>query len=265
MIKRFYKPESVAEALRLKRQYGAKARWFGGGTWINNSLGAVDCERAISVEKLGLDRIERTSGRLSLGAAATLQQMIDSPEVWPVLQQAARFLWSRNLRNMATIGGHIALGHRSSGLIPCLLALGAELETTSNECIALEEYVREQQNDLILKVRVPSVRGVCQVARVARQAKGPTIITAAVHVIRTAGRIEKARVVLGGVGEQVLQLAIVERKLEEGPDIEKKVLEAAVAEAIAPAAPTAYQSYIGSVTIADLVEACQEEKKAYEN
>jgi len=269
MIKTFYKPESVAEALKLKEQFGAKICWFGGGTLINNALFGSHCVRMISVEKLRFNWIENKAGQLEIGAGVTLQQMIDAPEIWSVLRQAAGQLCSRNVRNMATIGGNIGANRTDSCLIPCLMALSAEVETAPDKRMSVEEYVRERHNGLILKVLIPPLRGTCRVQRVARQAKGPTIITVAVHILQSGQRIKKAIVALGGVAEQVMRLTAVEQGLEKGTLADKPAIERVVAEAITPqstlSASAAYLSYISGVTIADLVAACQEGKNEYEN
>jgi putative selenate reductase FAD-binding subunit len=269
MIKTFYKPESVAEAMKLKEQFGAKSCWFGNGTLINNALFGSRCERVISIEKLQLNRIASRNSHLEIGAGVTLQQMIDAPEIELVLRQAAGHLWSRNIRNMATIGGNIGANRTDSCLIPCLMALSAEVETAPGKRMSVEEYVRERHNELILKVLIPLPEGVCRVQRVARQAKGPTIITAAVYILQSGQRIKKAIIALGGIAEQVTRLTAVEQGLEKGSLADKPAIERAVAKGITPrptlSASAAYLSYISSVTIADLVAACQEGKNEYEN
>jgi putative selenate reductase FAD-binding subunit len=265
MIKAFYKPESVAEAVKLKARFGAKVCWFGGGTLINNALFGSPCEKVIDLEKLHFNRIEKKDGHLEIGSGVTLQEMIDAPEIWPVLREAAGHLWSRNVRNMATIGGNIGANRTDSCLIPCLMALAAELETAPDDRMLLEDYVRTRHNGLIVKVLVPPIQGTCRVRKIARQAKGPTIMTTAVHIIRSTDHIKKAIITLGGVGKQVIRLNTVEQGLEKGILANKKAVELAVAEAIAPGShssdPADYLTYISGVTIADLVEECRGEKE----
>jgi putative selenate reductase FAD-binding subunit len=266
MIKTFYKPECVAEALELKARFGAKACWFGGGTSINNALFGSPCEKVIGLEKLDLRRIEKRDGWLEIGAGVTLQELIDAPQVPPALRQAAGHLWSRNVRNLATIGGNIGARRSDSCLLPCLMALEAQLELAPEGCLSIEEYLRVRSNDLILKVLIPAVQGACRVQRIARQAKGPTIVTAAVRIVSAAGRRQKAVIALGGVAKEVIRLAGVEQGLVNGTISDKPAIERAVAQAIAAgsfaAAATDYLTYISGVTIADLVEACRAEKES---
>ncbi len=50
-----------------------------------------------------------------------------SKDLYEVLKKAAGFIASRNIRNMATLGGNIAANRPDSYIIPCLMALKAEL------------------------------------------------------------------------------------------------------------------------------------------
>ncbi len=139
MIQEFIRPEGVQEAMELIAE-DRQAAFFAGGTCINHARCPQEVSRAISLEALGLDHITCTDTTVSIGATVTLQQLIDSPLIPRSLQQAAAGLYSRNVRNMATIGGNIAAGWKHALLTPVLAALEAQLLTGNGESIPILAY-----------------------------------------------------------------------------------------------------------------------------
>jgi carbon-monoxide dehydrogenase medium subunit len=76
---------------------------------------------------------EDADGSLRIGALTTLREIETSPVVArhsPMLSAAASWLASVRIRNIATIGGHLAHADPHQDLPPVLLALGAEVEGT---------------------------------------------------------------------------------------------------------------------------------------
>ena len=55
---------------------------------------------------------------------------------------------SQNGSNMATIGGDISMGGRSTRLIPCLIALKAVVKTAEGQTMLVEEYIESEQKNL---------------------------------------------------------------------------------------------------------------------
>ena len=107
MIEHYLKPATTAEAIRLKSQYGDEAVFIAGGSKLNAAPTRTGKTVAISLAGLGLDQIAEQDGTLHLGATVRLQQLIDDPRVPPALREAAAFVYSRNVRNQATLGGEI--------------------------------------------------------------------------------------------------------------------------------------------------------------
>ena len=77
----------------------------------------------------GLDQIGVGDGRLSIGAAVTLNDAAaDLAKLAPDLGEVVRRFGSVQVRSCATVGGNIANGSPIGDLAPCLIALGATLE-----------------------------------------------------------------------------------------------------------------------------------------
>ena len=55
MIEQFFRPDSVEQALELKRRYQDEAVWFAGGSKLNATPTRTDKKIAISLQDLELD------------------------------------------------------------------------------------------------------------------------------------------------------------------------------------------------------------------
>ena len=128
----------------MKKQYPGSL-YLGGGTEINNPGSSSHADTLISLESLNLKACVRGQHHYIIGASATFQELIDWEECLPALRDAAGFLSSRNVRNMATVGGNIGVHLRESYLVPMLMALDADVELGDNQVISLEQYGRRKQ------------------------------------------------------------------------------------------------------------------------
>lgn len=128
----YYCPESLDEAAVLLQKPGAKV--FAGGTdfivslrneAINPSV-VVDIKRIKTLQKLSIKQ-----GELNIGAAVTINQLLESEEVrkqYPILAEAAASLASYQVRNRATVIGNLCNASPAADMAPALLVLGAKLE-----------------------------------------------------------------------------------------------------------------------------------------
>lgn len=153
---------SAKEAARL-RAGEKRSSYLAGGTEINRLGGTIDARTLISIGRIGeLDGISAEGGAVVIGAMCTFQDLIDSPVVPGYLKEACRFMGSRTKRNMATIGGNIALRRTDSYLYATLLACGAKLTMINRAgkeerrcvCCYLHRY-EELKEMLITSVIVP--------------------------------------------------------------------------------------------------------------
>jgi CO/xanthine dehydrogenase FAD-binding subunit len=128
MVEQFHRPATIQDALSLKRRFQGRAAFLAGGTLANAKDSRLHPEHWISLAGLKLDRIDLKHGGLIIGALCPLQRLIEDPRTPEPLRAAAAQIVSRNVRNMATIGGHVAANLPYSDLIPMLIALDAEVE-----------------------------------------------------------------------------------------------------------------------------------------
>lgn len=253
MIEQFFRPESVKQALELKRQYADEAVYIGGGSKLNAGPARTSKRVGISLTHLGLCGVTWVDGQLRIGAATTLQTLIDAPLVPQALRDALGFVYSRHVRNQATLGGEIAARQQESVVLPVLLALDARVVIAGDAAIDIEDYLNAPQRELLLEVILPDPYRRCATRKIARSAAGLAVLTAAVSLSGDQGM----RVALDGVAQGPVRL----RDVESG-NLENAALENAVAAAISPhddiRGSAAYKRYIAGVVVADLLADCRQ-------
>jgi CO/xanthine dehydrogenase FAD-binding subunit len=154
----YMRPKSVEEAFSV---IGTSTRPIGGGTDVilhapPTVTGLVD------LSGLRLDYIREGDG-FRVGATATLTAMEEHPglraHLGGVLPEMLRHVGSPLLRNVATIGGHLARG-RLSDVVPVLLALDATISCYDgiSRTISLEDFYRARIHEtrmLITEIGLP--------------------------------------------------------------------------------------------------------------
>jgi carbon-monoxide dehydrogenase medium subunit len=127
-------PESLPEALVLLDADDGAVRPIAGGTalMLMMKAGVFRPTRLVSLRRAGDDfaRIGLgADGSLEAGALATLRALERSPELkgFPVIAQTLRTLSNVRVRNVATVGGHLAHADPHMDLPPVLAALGARV------------------------------------------------------------------------------------------------------------------------------------------
>ncbi|HAX2684600.1 TPA: molybdopterin-dependent oxidoreductase FAD-binding subunit [Escherichia coli] len=253
MIEQFFRPDSVEQALELKRRYQDEAVWFAGGSKLNATPTRTDKKIAISLQDLELDWVDWDNGALRIGAMSRLQPLRDARFIPAALREALGFVYSRHVRNLSTIGGEIAARQEESVLLPVLLALDAELVFGNGETLSIEDYLACPCDRLLTEIIIKDPYRTCATRKISRSQAGLTVVTAAVAMTDHDGM----RIALDGVASKALRLHDVEKQNLEG-----NALEQAVANAIFPQedlrGSVAYKRYITGVLVADLYADCQQ-------
>ena len=158
MADKFVIAATAEEAAALK---APGAAFLAGGTEINRLGSLVHPDTLISVRKIEeLKTIGACDGKIVIGSGCTFQDVIECEIVPEYIKEACHYMGSRIKRNMATIGGNIAMLRDDSYLLPTLIASGAVLmlmDAEGKTCdVAISDYVKGGfENALILNVAVP--------------------------------------------------------------------------------------------------------------
>ncbi len=140
----YRRPQSLAEAIDFLSAWGSKTVILAGGTDLNVDLrqGSVRPEYVLDTSRLNeLKGIELSNGQLCIGAGVTLSEIYDSTlleRYAPALQKCAATFASKQIRNVATIGGNVA--HCS----PCADTMPPLLIHEAKAVLATREGLREE-------------------------------------------------------------------------------------------------------------------------
>lgn len=110
----YFEPNNLEEAYSLLSQYGEKAKVLAAGTDLLQKMRqrAVNYQYLINIKTisdLGLIKFGN-QGELRIGTLTTLTEIEDSEVIkreFPLLAQAAHYIGTPQLRNIATIGGNL--------------------------------------------------------------------------------------------------------------------------------------------------------------
>ena len=202
-IKRYHRPETLDEALRLVNRQDVRTAVIGGGTSLAASA-ADDLDEMVDLQQTGLDNIDEEDGLLNAGATVRLQDLADFIGTPALLRQACYFEGPNTIRNAATLGGVIASADGESELLAALLVYQAQLVIQNGQGrqeLSLATFFHDKdpllQGAIITEMRLPT-GGRSAAARVARTPADRPIVAA-------AGRVSprgKLFIALCGCGER---------------------------------------------------------------
>ena len=166
-------PRTLGEAIAALDGRDGAVRPMSGGTalMLMMKAGVLRPSRLVNLRRLGLDQIKLgAQGELQIGAMVTLRALEKSPLLkgWRVVAHTLRTLSNVRVRNVATVGGHLAHGDPHMDLPPLLSALGATVtiagpkgERHSPVEGIYAGYLETTllRNELITSVAVPPLRG----------------------------------------------------------------------------------------------------------
>jgi CO/xanthine dehydrogenase FAD-binding subunit len=216
MIRAYHRPTTLQEAFDLLARPGTVP--LGGGT-VLNGLPIGPPEEVVDLQALDLGAITRDGATLTLGAMATLRDVVDHEATPVLLRDLARREAPNTIRNAATVGGAVAAADAESGLLAGLLASSAVVavaQPDGTQEVALADFLSERSNPggIITSVRV----GLGGQAAFEFTARTP----ADIPIVLVAGtRSEEGSVVLAATGVAptpvVFDLAHVD-ELDPPPD-----------------------------------------------
>src|SRR5690348_6392673 len=101
-VTEYYRPETIAEAIRLLARPGDKTAPLAGGTSLTGQRDDA-LQAVVGLRALGQTSINEQDGQIHLGAMVTLQALVDSTLIGEVaggiLAQAATSSAARLIRN----------------------------------------------------------------------------------------------------------------------------------------------------------------------
>ena len=225
-------PRSLRKAAALLATAGPAARPVAGGTavMLMMKLGVLRPETLVSlaaVEKRYAKITAGADGGLRIGALATLRALERSSAVKrraPVIAWTLRTLSNVRVRNVATVGGHLAHGDPHMDLPPVLIALGATLTTvtaTGGRTLPLESFYKGyletalEPGELIAEIVVPPPGGrrAAYLKCTTRSTDDWPALGVAVALEAEGGAIRDARIVISAATDVPTRLVNAEATL----------------------------------------------------
>ena len=228
---RFFRPESMAQLLEHKKKEGRRAHILDGGSnvLVYVKEGTIEGGTLVDVRRLAaLKGIAVKNGQVEIGAGEVIADILASP----VIRREARFFAEALqkfanplVRNMATLAGNIADSSPIGDTIPPLLVLDAKVVVASHQgrrVVPLAEFFTGpganvlKPSEVITKIRFP-VPGKGRGGFLKfglRRGTSCSVASVAVWVTSKGGKIEEARIALGGVAPTPLRARMTEEMLK---------------------------------------------------
>lgn len=126
MIIEYHRPKKLAEALALLERKEPLTLPLGGGTVL--TAPSPDEYAVVDLQHLGLAKLKATGKKLTLGAALTLQTLLDSSNIPAALAAAIRHETAYTMRQVATVAGSLVSADGRSPFGIAMLAMDAQLK-----------------------------------------------------------------------------------------------------------------------------------------
>lgn len=283
---RYHRPETVAEAVRLRSEIEGSVYLAGGQSLVNAlKLDLVQPASLIDIHRLNeLRQIEESDGGLKIGAAVTYSELATSPVIQatiPMLSKVSGGLVDRQVRNRGTIGGNVCLNDPTNNLPPLLAALGATFEVLTRDgstSFAADEFFLGTMHTaahagLLTEVSVPATALTTRVSYRHQQVGADSWALARVVGsvdLDGAGGLGNIRLYLAAVPGSPLRLTEVESALTGHSVIEEETARAALAafdasdlEFVGDAHGTApYRRRLARVQLARVIDDIRRQERA---
>jgi carbon-monoxide dehydrogenase medium subunit len=247
---RYEKPASLADALALLREPGAKVLAGGMSLVPMMKLRLAAPELLIDLGGVpGQKQIDSMNGHLRIGPMLTHSDLEFSDAIrreCPLLAATAARIGDVQVRNVGTIGGSIAHADPAADYPAALLALESQFSLTSaagERTVAASDFFLDTfttalaPEELITSVQVPRDAGGTGTAyeKKAQPASGFAMVGIAVRITMN-GAIKTARIGVTGVAGKPYRALKVEQLLEgtKGTAADVKAAAAAIVEGIDP-------------------------------
>lgn len=222
-------PLTMQEASKFKGKH-KNVTVLSGGTDICVVLNkrGLEPENILVLNRVpALNEIAKQSGKLVVGALATLSQLeAHAQEHLPELQRMMWLFGSPQIRHAATLAGNIANGSPIADTLPFLFVMEAELElvdsTSKTRIVNINNFYKGYKqldlaaDELINRIHIPlpAAHELLKLYKVSRRKNlDISTFTAALRLTRDGDTIKRASIAYGGVGPTVLRLPNTEKFL----------------------------------------------------
>lgn len=222
----YLRPHRLDEALNaLARPHTVLA---GGTDFYPARVGRAITEDVLDIGAIAeLRGISADAGGWRLGATTTWSELVEAelPPLFHGLKQAAREIGGRQIQNAGTLAGNLCNASPAADGVPCLLALGAEIDIASRGSrrrVPLRRLITGVRrtslaaDELVLAIRVPRPRHEARSGFLKLGARRYLVISiamAAATLEVVDGRVASAAIAVGACSPVAERLPALEAAL----------------------------------------------------
>ena len=153
MITTYHRPHTLEEALTLLAQPNTFP--LGGGTLLSQPT--FDPVQVVDLQSLGLDSLLKKGNEFEIGAACTLQSLLESEHCPTALKTAVKLEAPINIRNSATVAGTLVSCDGRSPFVTSLLVMDAKITIVGgpSSVISIGEFLPLRPRGLITLITIP--------------------------------------------------------------------------------------------------------------
>ena len=225
-ITAYFTPATLDEAISLLREQPGKGKLIAGGTNLvvekDSSLDFL-----VDVRQLGLDYLREDEEWIYIGAGVHIDTLYRSDVMRSLASgmfaEMCSWFGSKQIRNMATIGGNIAEGHSAADTIPLLLTFDAQIVLYSNteRVLSMTEFLRPEggsmlrPDELITEIRIPKrfQQAVGVFLKNSKTREDISVVSVTATIIMKEQRCDTARIALGAVAPTPVRIPAAEAAL----------------------------------------------------
>lgn len=224
-LERYYRPNSISEALALLQEKSGAISILAGGTRIAASQNDT-IRDLMDVSGLNLNYVIPDMGLMRVGATTTLQELVDNQNLKKIyggtLSEAICYDHPERMkRNRSTVGGELITTDSQSALYCSLLVLQAQVRIAGGEEFALAMNIFLNKKDiaggLLMEVLIPYLKRQTYVrmAIISTNGKSPPLICAGVRLSLRNGICEDVKIALTGTQKVPQRFQLAESLLEK--------------------------------------------------
>ena len=229
-LEEYHRPRDLRQALTLLKRKEIPTHVLAGGTELVLSK-SPNIRAVVDLSALGLDSIE-IGDTVRFGAMVRLQTLVSNPDVKALangmISEAARREGTYAIRNLATVGGTIAVSNSTSTLTVMLLVLDTQVEINgeSDQKVSLENLLEKKgkyiASNILTAAEFPNPNGWgFGLWTVAKLESDEPILVAAAAVKKENGKASDVRIALGGVHRRPIRIREMEKLLLEAGTIDE--------------------------------------------
>lgn len=230
---KYFRPQTLEEALKLVQEYGSDCKIVAGGTdvVIRLKMQVLKVKAIIDISAIPeLKEVKVEKDKAVIGATHDLMSLSRMPELvnseWEIAAECAGHVSSTQIRNRATLGGNNCNASPSADTTPGLLISDAVVNVIGPEGkrdIPINEFFVGpgrtvlKQGEIVVSFTLPKQGDRCAAAYHKHAIRGDTDISIVCVGVRIGlaedGTVNKARVALGAVAPTPIRATAVEEFL----------------------------------------------------